>query len=349
MLLGLLMLVWFVRPQRHHAGPAGQRRIRPAETGHKRPKLMSVSTVSRESRPNHHVVSRGLQRNFADDSHRIALLDSTSGRLIDRSRAIKSNFVLPGFNEVELESGTSDWLERAFASIERTVLNQVRTVGPRNAGPKMRAAVANLFALHLVRSESFRTGHDHVMGQLRTDEIPRIANDAEAVAIFQRQYGRSPADGEIQAIAEQLLDRAAAGKRMLAESTALQHDRIAEMLNRFSMQVLWTVEPRPGFILGDVPVVHGLVESERFGFRDGLAIGDANLVIGPLTRRIAVCFTARQLPHVELRTRKMVDLVNAVFWRASRELVACHPDDVLATQQMARRIDRLPVRMLHMG
>ncbi len=86
--------------------------------------------MPRESRLNHHVVSRGLQKNFADDSHRIAVLDSTSGRLIDRNRAIKSNFVLPGFNEVELEGGTSDWLERAFASIERTVLNQIRIVAP---------------------------------------------------------------------------------------------------------------------------------------------------------------------------------------------------------------------------
>ena len=133
----------------------------------------------------------------------------------------------------------------------------------------------------------------------------------------------------------------------MAESTTRQHDQIAEMLNRFSMQVVWTDHSLPGFVLADVPVVHANTQTGQYGFRDGLAIGDADLIIGPLTRRVATCFSTTRLPHERLRTRRMVELVNAVLWRAAREEVACHPDDVLSTQQMARRIDRLPAHLLH--
>jgi len=134
---------------------------------------------------------------------------------------------------------------------------------------------------------------------------------------------------------------------MFIVTVAGRSKRVALNIRRFTPQLIGMDERFPGFILGDVPFVHGQVESRRFGFRDGLAVGDANLIIGPLTRRVAVCFTARPLPHTELRTRRWVELVNAVFWRAALQHVACHPDDILATQQMARRIGRLPARALH--
>ncbi len=152
-------------------------------------------------------MSRGLQRNFANEVHRVALLNSRSGRLIDRGRPIKSNWRRPGFNDCELSPGVvSDWLEKEFAKIEQRVLNQVRDVGPDNAGPEQRAAVASLFALHLVRSETFRMRHDDIVEQLRREYIPSIAVEPKTVELFQRDYGRLPVDGEIEAIAERQLD-----------------------------------------------------------------------------------------------------------------------------------------------
>lgn len=103
----------------------------------------------------------------------------------------------------------------------------------------------------------------------------------------------------------------------------------------------------PGFILGDVPIVHVDVRTGRYGFRDNLAIGDANMIVGPLSRRIAVFLSAAPLRHAELRTRRLVDTVNAVFWRAASAEVICHPEDSLAASQLWRKLDRLPPKMLH--
>lgn len=304
--------------------------------------------VSMSSGANHHLVSRGYQRNFTGADHRIAVLDCKSGLLLDRQRAIRSNFAQVDFNTTGLPGvEPSDWLEQAFASIERPVLNQIREVGPHNAGPQMRAAVANLFAIHLVRSESYREAHDRVMVEVRRESVPRIASTECAIALFTAEFGRAPLPGEIDEIAHRSLDADERSRKLLSESTARQHDKIAEMLNGFAIQIIWTEPPLPGFVLGDVPVIHANTQSGRYGFRDGLALGDADLVIGPLARRVAACFTVQRLGHMQLRTKKMVDLVNAVFWRGARSEVACHPDDVLATQQMARRIDRLPAHLLH--
>jgi hypothetical protein len=301
-----------------------------------------------EGRPEHHLVSRGLQRNFANEVHRVALLDSRSGRLLDHGRPIKSNWRRPGFNDCELSPGvSSDWLEKEFAKIEQRVLNQIRDVGPDNAGPQQRASVASLFALHLVRSETFRMRHDDIVEQLRREYIPSMAVESKAVELFQRDYGRFPADGEIEAIAERQLDHGVANKQMLIESMARNHNKLADKLIGFSMQVVWMKDDLPGFVLGDVPIVHADVTTGRYGFRDHLAIGDANMIVGPLSRRTAVFLSAAPLRHAELRTRKLVDTVNAVFWRAALAEVICHPEDSLATAQLWRKLDRLPPTMLH--
>jgi hypothetical protein len=307
-----------------------------------------VAIPGDEERPAHHLVSRGLQRNFANEVHRVVLLDSRSGRLIDPGRPIKSNWKRPGFNDCELSPGVaSDWLEREFAEIERRVLNQIRDVGPDNAGREQRAAVANLFALHLVRSETFRMRHDDVVTQLRWEYIPSIAAEPEAVELFRRDYGRVPEKGEIEAIAERQLDWGVATKQMLIESMARNHNKLAEKLSEFSMQVVWMKDDLPGFILGDVPIVHADLATGHYGFRDRLAIGDANMIVGPLSRRIAVFLSATPLRHAELRTRVLVDTVNAVFWRAAVAEVICHPEDSLATSQLWRKLDRLPPTRLH--
>jgi hypothetical protein len=296
----------------------------------------------------HHLVSRGYQRNFANDDHRIAVLAAPTAQLIDPARAIKSNFVREGFNSSVLTDGTeSEWLEDAFASVERAVLNQIREVGPKRAGAEQRAAVANLFAIHLVRSDSFLDTHDRVLKAVKREAVPRICAEERVLELFVSEYGREPEPGEIETIALKGLATDEHGRRTVTESMARQHDNLAEMLHSLAMQVVWTEHPLPGFILGDVPVVHANTAEGQFGFRDGLALGDADLVIGPISRRVAVCFTMQRLPHSQLRTKKIVDLVNAVFWRACRAEVACHPDDVLTTQQMVRRLDRLPSGLLH--
>lgn len=102
----------------------------------------------------------------------------------------------------------------------------------------------------------------------------------------------------------------------------------------------------PGFVLSDVPIVHADSRTGRYGFRDELAIGDADLIVGPLTRRTTVCLTAEPMEHFAVTTKKATQLINAVFWRSAREVVACHPDDTREARRVCAHLDDLPVAKL---
>ena len=111
------------------------------------------SCVSSDQLALDHWVSRGYQANIASIDKRVAIVSAQTGRLIEADRPIRSNFRERGFNGFFHTDGSSDpWLERAFARVERSVLNEIRLVGRNRCGPKQRAAVANLFAVHLVRT-----------------------------------------------------------------------------------------------------------------------------------------------------------------------------------------------------
>lgn len=308
-----------------------------------------LTPAAGSSLPNDHWVSRGYQANFASDDKRVAVIDARTGRIVDPARPIKSNFREQGFTTY-LDAGVpNDLLERAFASVERSVLNQVREVGPSRAGPVHKAAVANLFAIHLVRSPSFKDFHRAIGDQFRSVDVPAYATSPELHAKFEEYEGRRPVEGELLELAARTYESFDGDPTTLATSMLRQHDKQAEMLNRFHMQVL-TLEPNlPGFVIGDTPVVHASLVQGRYGFRDRLALGDADLIIGPLTRRTAACFTASRLASAAIKTRRMIDTINAILIRAASAEVACHPDDLVKVRQTQTRLDRLPPQALNLG
>lgn len=97
-----------------------------------------------------------------------------------------------------------------------------------------------------------------------------------------------------------------------------------------------------GFALGDIPVVHADTKTGRYGFRDGLAVMDANFIAGPLTRTTAAVLTVRPERPADLVVKKKLQTLNAVFIRAAMGEVACHPDDALELRRMFRNLHRLP-------
>lgn len=110
--------------------------------------------------------------------------------------------------------------------------------------------------------------------------------------------------------------------------------RIRDMLAKFHLQVIETDERLPGFILGDVPVVHALLATQRFGFRDRLALGDSDFVAGPISRRVAVLFTKDRLPHTRVQTKRLVSKFNVMTLFAADREVARHPDDTRSLRQL---------------
>lgn len=297
--------------------------------------------------PRDHWVSRGYQQNFAAlPEKRVAIFDVRRGAVIDPRRPIKSNFRDRGFTTF-LEAGVpNDLLERAFASVESRVLNEIRRISSAHRGPQQRADVANLFAVHLVRSPGFKVFHSHISNNYRAKDVPAFAADPGLHRRFKASEGHAPGEGELLELTTRVYDEMVADPMHLVSAMIRQHDSMAGMLNRFHMQIVELDAHLPGYMIGDTPIAHASTSTGQFGFRDHLALGDANFIIGPLTRRTAVCFTARPLPPVQITTRKKLDAINATFLRAAQAEVACHPDDARAIRQTHSRLDRLPVRIL---
>jgi hypothetical protein len=281
-----------------------------------------------ETAPNHHLVSRGHQSNFADATKRIAVLDAASGQPID-VRPIKSNWAAPGFNSFVRPDGeiVSD-LELQWARLERTVLNQIRDVAPGSCTSEQASSVKSLLAIHLVRSASYYDAHIRIMAEVRRDVGGSLEGDAEAAARFEKSLGRPPRAGEILNLAERLSREQEASRFSFVESMANVHNKLAAMFANWRVQVVGADPSGPGFLLADVPVVHFSSTRKAYGFRDRLALGDANLIGAPLTRHTAVFLSAAPVRDAQLKTKKQIQRINALFWRSAIAEVACHPDDV---------------------
>jgi hypothetical protein len=305
--------------------------------------------VAADALPRDHWVSRGYQQNFATSDKRVAIFSVHEARVVDGGRPIKSNFCDRGFTTF-LDAGVpNDLLEKAFASVEVRVLNEVRSVSASRRGPEQKADVANLFAVHLVRSPAFKSFYSDIGQSSRTQAVPTVAGKQTLADRFERSEGRPPEEGELLGMSLRAFDELMADPMQLVTTMIRQHDAMAEMLNRFHLQVVELGRDLPGFIIGDTPVVHANLATGRYGFRDRLALGDADFIIGPLTRSTAACFTVRFLPVARVTTRKMLDAINAVFLRTALNEVACHPDDAKAVRQTHSRLDRLPPTILTGG
>jgi len=239
-------------------------------------------------------VSRGYQQNFATGDKRVAVFNVRSERVVARDRPIKSNFREQGFTTF-LDAGVPNGLlERAFMSVETRVPHEIRTIGVARRGPQQRADVANLFAVHLVRSPAFKRFHSIIGERFRDKDVTALASNAELIERFIVSRGRPPNDGELLDLSVGAYDEMQADPMSLVRTMLHQHDAMAEMLNRFHLQVIVLArDDLPGFVIGDTPVVHAVLDDGRYGFRaDRVALADANFIIGPLTRTTAACFTA---------------------------------------------------------
>lgn len=297
--------------------------------------------------PNDHWVTRGYQQNFADDQKRVAVLDVALAKVVDRTRPIKSNFRERGFTTFLEEGVPNSLLEKSFASVERSAINQIRLVVGPNLSDANVAAVANLFAVHLVRSPSFKAFHSRVAGAYGvSDEIKVLASSPQVVARFAQDFHRPPEPGELEAIVESQYAAITDDPMLLVQAMMRQHDLIAERLVGLHAQVVTQSPGLPGFAVGDTPIVHMDLNGGRIGFGDSLALMDSTTIVGPISRRVAILFTSRPAAPARFRTHRQVDALNAVFIRAAQKEVACHPDDSPRLERVAQKLDNFPPSMI---
>ena len=126
-------------------------------------------------------------------------------------------------------------------------------------------------------------------------------------------------------------------------------DKIPSILAGSSLQLVSAPAEFPGFVLPDQPVVHAVRLEGLYGFRDGLAVGDADTIMVPLRRRLLALYSRRLAHDIELRTKKALDVINTALCRGSIEEVACHPDDSMYLARLLRNQDRISLTALSDG
>jgi hypothetical protein len=299
----------------------------------------------------HHLVSNGYQKNFttkSDSGFRLTIIDARTGDLIDKARSTASNWTKRDWNSFVSSDGTLDEsLEPEWSRLEASALRRIREIRVGVCNEVHRQAIVNLFSMHFVRSQAMADSHRRLIREEGPTIAEEMAQDPEVSTRFYRAMGRDPLAGEIQAMSRNQMDLREQSNLGFVQSMRDGHKSIGGILNKYLVQVVESPEHLPGFVLSDVPVFHGQFEQarRRFGFADGLAIGDADLVIGPLSRRVLVAFTATRERSQVLTSKEQVLNINRMLVRGARTEVACHPDDTLVVQRLIRSSNQIVRRV----
>jgi hypothetical protein len=182
-------------------------------------------------------------------------------------------------------------------------------------------------------------------------EGPRLARDLAGQPDVQQKFlsvlGRLPYPGELEEMAARYAATQVETNAFHIGSLLRLQRQIDTRLRRHAVQVATIASDLPGLALGDVPVVHAQLATQRFGFAEDLAIDDADLIWAPISRRVAVLFTAEPMADAHVRTKKLLRKLNALTLRTALREVACHPDDALHLQRLQRDLSGiLPIHQL---
>lgn len=275
-----------------------------------------------------HLVSQGWQRNFGTDDKRVAVVNVRTGDVVDESRAIKSNFAEIGFmTHVGPDGEPNRDADEVFRKIEKRVFGRIRQVRIGRCDEVHRDAVIKLCTIHLVRTWDFRDSQLRILDEYEAELRQQCTASPEVTRRYTAQYGTPPPPGAIEAIIDTWFSTQRAGATLF-DSTTDRLDTIDGVLRRWRLQVVEVAPHIPGLALGDNPVVHADLAMQRFGFRDRLAVGDASLIMAPLSRRVVVVFTSTPMRSVSITTVAKLNELNALIARSARSEVACHPDDL---------------------
>jgi hypothetical protein len=310
---------------------------------------MCAATAPREPNTDQHLVTRSWQNNFGDSERKVTVLDAETGSIVQRRRSTRRNYTEAHFNSFTTATSPDDfntYVEEQWSKIETTTVHTARNITRTTITSEQRAAIAQLFAMHLVRSRPFREAHSRKLAATAADYAARTKNDRELHKLYAAQYGREPTDADL---AEKVAEAAVDGEERNTFFTGSMINIYNGLVQKFAgyyVQVIESLGTLPGFILPDVPVLHVDLATQRIGFRNDLAPVDATFILAPLTRHTAACLTSTRVPHKLVTTKKLVQTINAALWRSADREVACHPDDAREAQRVFEHLERLPISNL---
>jgi hypothetical protein len=242
-------------------------------------------------------------------------------------------------------------LESEFAKTEGKALNQIRDITPNKISPEQKRALDLLAAIHLVRSLSFVAVHGQVTDAF-FDNWPAdylAGSRPRLQEVFVSDRGRHPEQGELESLVEALTRKFQASPDLTANGMRRVTAGIPPLLDRYRVQLIEAPSWMPGFVLADQPVLHARPDEGRYGFASQLAVGDADLIVMPIRRRLVAFYTVRRMANFTLKTKRGLRAINAALCRNAVKEVACHPDDASDTSHVIRYRDQYPASWLTDG
>jgi len=115
---------------------------------------------------------------------------------------------------------------------------------------------------------------------------------------------------------------------------------IPGVLGRYRVQLVEAPSWMSGFILAHQPVLHVRPDEGRYGFASQLAVGDADLIMTPIQRRLLACYTGQPLLNFTLKTKRSLRIINAALCRNAMKEIACHRDDVREASYVMKHINQ---------
>lgn len=299
--------------------------------------------MTEKPRRGQHVVSAGYQRNFADGPW-VSVLDARDGRVLHYRRSVRANWKVTDFASVKTSDGAvDDSLEHEFSRRETVFLNVVREIRINEPLPREhKAALDDLAAVHLARSFRFEQAHREIVLPKLSEDRSSLVHDPRLAEVFFRQHGREPEAGELQDLVDRTTEAFLHDPSLFADSLQRVLIGAQQLLETQHVQLVGMTDDLPGFVLPDNPVVHGRLADGRFGFVEAGAIGDADIVIVPLSRRLAALYTARALRPVLIQTKSSVRWINSLLVRSAANEVVCHPDDQQELSRLIGNLHRYP-------
>jgi hypothetical protein len=163
--------------------------------------------------------------------------------------------------------------------------------------------------------------------------------------------GRQPEPGELTSLVDALARKFQASPDLRANGMRDVTADIPRLLARYRVQLVEAPSWMPGFVLADQPVLHARPDEGRYGFASQLAIGDADLIVVPIERRLVAFYTSHLLAnrHFTLETKRGLQIINAALCRNAVKEVACHPEDARDASYVIRNIDQYAVSALGDG
>jgi hypothetical protein len=297
--------------------------------------------MSEPVRRDHHLVSKGYQRNFAK-GWRVSVLDSRTGAVLDPRRHVMENWAVRDFLSVVRPDGTiDDSLEHDIAKRETRFLNVIRDLRvDRPVTAEQKVAIDELASVHLIRSHAFARVHAVALQRVVEVRVPRLVDDPRLVAAFVRQYGRDPQPGELEAKVATATQEFMADPGLFSGTFRRMDPAVQGLLAERTIQLVGVVDDLPGFLLADNPVLHGIRAEGRFGFRDAVAVDEADTFVVPIGRRLLAFYTHDPLPAVHIRLKESLRWVNALLMCSAVGEVACHPDDAAECSDLIANLDR---------